>query len=41
MKKEKDDAIYPFLVTQECTRMKKWAIRTDRYKFILAREQDY
>lgn len=33
--------VYPFLVTEECTRMMKWGLRTDRYKYILAREQDY
>jgi arylsulfatase A-like enzyme len=38
---EKQDGIYPFLVTAECTRMKKWALRTDEHKFILSREQDY
>jgi len=36
-----DEPIYPYLVTEECTRMMKWAIRTDSYKFILARQQDY
>lgn len=41
LKDLKQDAIYPFLVTAECTRMKKWALRTNQYKFILAREQDY
>jgi len=33
--------IYPFLVTEECSRMMKWGLRTDEYKYILAREQDY
>ena len=41
LKGEKDDPIYPYLVSEECTRMMKWALRTDRYKFILARERDY
>jgi arylsulfatase A-like enzyme len=41
LKGERDEPIYSFLVTEECTRMKKWALRTDIYKFILAREQDY
>ncbi|MEA3344681.1 MAG: sulfatase [Chloroflexota bacterium] len=38
---ERDEPLYPFLVTEECTRMMKWGLRTDRYKYILAREQDY
>jgi arylsulfatase len=38
---ERDDPIYPFLVTEECTRMMKWGLRTDQHKYILAREQDY
>ena len=41
LKGELGEPIYPFLVTEECTRMMKWGIRTNRYKFILAREQDY
>ena len=35
------EPIYPFLVTEECTRMMKWGLRTDQYKYILSREQDY
>lgn len=38
---ELDDPIYPFLVAEECTRMMKWGIRTEQYKYILSREQDY
>ncbi|KPJ62479.1 MAG: hypothetical protein AMS15_03850 [Planctomycetes bacterium DG_23] len=38
---ESDQPMYPFLVTEECSRMMKWALRTDEYKYILAREQDY
>ena len=38
---ELDEPIYPFLVTEECTRMMKWGLRTERYKYILAREEDY
>ena len=36
-----DEPLYPFLVAEECTRMMKWAIRTNEYKFILSRERDY
>ena len=36
-----NEPIYPFLVTEECSRMMKWGLRTDEYKYILAREQDY
>ena len=36
-----DEPIYPFLVTEECSRMMKWGLRTDEYKYILAREQDF
>jgi arylsulfatase A-like enzyme len=38
---QRQDPIYPFLVTAECTRMKKWALRTAEHKLILSREQDY
>lgn len=38
---ELDEFIYPFLVTEECTTMMKWALRTSQYKYILSREQDY
>jgi arylsulfatase A-like enzyme len=38
---ESNKPIYPYLVAEECTRMMKWALRTDRYKYILARQQDY
>jgi len=38
---KRDEPIYPFLVTEECTRMMKWGLRTDKYKFILSRKQDY
>lgn len=38
---EFDEPLYPFLVAEECTRMMKWAIRTDAHKFILARQRDY
>jgi len=38
---QKDEPIYPFLVAEECTRMMKWAIRTDTHKLIKARQRDY
>lgn len=38
---ELDKPIYPYLVAEECTRMMKWALRTDQYKYILSREPDY
>ncbi|MDO8682586.1 MAG: DUF4976 domain-containing protein [Armatimonadota bacterium] len=38
---ESNDPIYPFLVTEECTRIMNWGLRTDRYKFILARNRGY
>ncbi len=41
LKGERNDPIYPFLVTEECTRMMKWGLRTRKYKFILSRQQDY
>ena len=41
LKGELDEPIYPYLVTEECTRMIKWGLRTDKYKYILARERDY
>ena len=38
---ERSGPLYPYLVAEECTRMMKWAIRKDGYKFILARQRDY
>jgi len=38
---ERDEPLYPYLVSLECTRMMKWALRKDGYKFILARQRDY
>ncbi len=35
-----DRVLHEFLVTQECTWQMKWGIRTDRYKYIKARERD-
>lgn len=32
--------LHEFLITQECTWQMKWAIRTDRYKYIKARQRD-
>lgn len=37
----RDEPIYPYLVTEECTRQMKWGLRKDGYKFILARQEDY
>jgi len=36
-----DAPLYPYLVSLECTRQMKWALRGDGYKYILAREEDY
>ena len=38
---EKNEPIYDKLITEESTRMCKWAMLKDNYKFILARESDY
>ncbi|RKY04890.1 sulfatase [Candidatus Poribacteria bacterium] len=37
---ESDEPIYSRIITQECTWQAKWAIRTDEYKLIAAREPD-
>jgi len=37
---ETDSSPYQALYTEECTRQAKWAIRTDRHKFILSRQPD-
>lgn len=36
-----DGATRAFVVSQECTWQMKWSIRTERHKFILAREEDF
>jgi len=36
-----DEPVRPFVVSQECSWQMKWAIRTDRHKFILARQPDF
>lgn len=41
MNEESGEPIYPFLVAEECSVMMKWGLRTDQYKYILSREQDY
>jgi len=35
-----DRTLHEFLVTQECTWQMKWGLRTDRWKYIKAREED-
>ncbi len=35
-----DRTLHEFLVTEECTWQMKWALRTDRWKYIKAREED-
>lgn len=37
---DSDRTLHEFLVTQECTWQMKWAIRTDAWKYIKAREED-
>lgn len=37
----RDEPIYPYLVTEECTRLMKWALRTKEYKYILSKGPDY
>ncbi|MCP4643822.1 MAG: sulfatase-like hydrolase/transferase [bacterium] len=41
MRGEAAGPVRDFVVCQECTWQMKWAIRTPRHKFILAREQDF
>jgi arylsulfatase A-like enzyme len=38
---ETDAPLRDAVVSQECTWQMKWSIRTDRHKFILAREEDF
>jgi arylsulfatase len=38
---ESREPIREFVVSQECTWQMKWSIRTERHKFILAREEDF
>jgi arylsulfatase A-like enzyme len=35
-----DRTLHEFLVTQECTWQMKWGLRTDRWKYIKARQED-
>ncbi len=37
---ERDDAPREFVVSQECTWQMKWSLRTQKHKFILARQPD-
>jgi len=35
-----DRTLHEFLVTEECTWQMKWGLRTDRWKYIKARQED-
>jgi arylsulfatase A-like enzyme len=41
MRGERADAVRDFVVCEECTWQMKWALRTERHKFIVAREEDF
>jgi arylsulfatase A-like enzyme len=41
MRGETAEPVREFVVSEECTWQMKWAIRTERHKFILAREEDF
>lgn len=41
MRGETEEPVRDFVVSQECTWQMKWSIRTERHKFIVAREPDF